>query len=202
MLTAGTLLLASCEGEAPPDPPTGTADATPSGSVSPGVPSFGFDVGDRDVLPTERGHLGQRIRRGAREAADRVETLITELYVGAFLDPEQWVAGTYDDVFDVFAGSARAEARQRTGILTAGAEAGDRFERIEPMKGRLLLRVLLDRGGKPLLVASKVRFRARGVGPEPVLFRSDGSFLFRRIEGAWRIVSFGVERSDRNRSGT
>jgi hypothetical protein len=195
----GAILLTACEAGAPEDSSPSAPDVTPSVPGSPEAPSFRFVVGDREVMPTEPGRVGERMRRRAREAADQVESLVTDLYVGGFLDPGQWAIGTYD-VFALFAGGARAEARQRTGVLTAGAEAGDRFERIEPMKGRLLIRILLDRGGKPLLVASKVRFRARGVGPEPVLIRSDGSFLFRRVEGGWRIVSFGVERADRELS--
>ena len=192
--------LVACEGG--PDAPPEATDAAPSASASPELASFRFDVGGREVVATARGHLTERERRDAREAADRVEAAVTDLYVAAFLDPEQWTSGTYADVFDVFAGVARPEAQQRAGILTAGGDAADRFDRIEPLKGRLTLRILLDRSGKPTLVASKVRFLARGDGTDPLAILSEGTYLFRRIDGAWRIVSFDVVRRDRERKAS
>ena len=48
--------------------------------------------------------------------------------------------------------SDRAETR--LGLLTAGARAGDRYERIEPMSGRIDTRILLDRQGSPRLLLS------------------------------------------------
>ncbi|HZB01880.1 MAG TPA: hypothetical protein VE800_07210 [Actinomycetota bacterium] len=189
--------LVSCDAGAPNQTPSSSANATPSMSVSPEASAFRFEVGDRQLVETVRGRLSERERRAVREAAGRVESTVTDLYVGAFLDPDHWSSGTYDDVFDVFAGVARPEAERRAGILTAGGDAGDRFERIDPLKGRLSLRILLDRGENPVLVASKVRFVARGVGADPLTMTSEGAFLFRRIDGAWRIVSFDVVRTDR-----
>jgi len=198
LLATGTIWLITRDtGDPGTEVRPGQTDATPTGSAEPEIPSFRFDVGDRQVMSTAKGRLSKRERRTAREAADRVQSLVTDLYVGAFLDPGNWTSGTYDDVFEIFAGSAREEARRRTGVLTAGEGAGGRFDGIVPLNGRLVLRVLLDRGGKPIVVASTVRFRARGIGTEPLEIRSDGSYLFRRIDGAWRIVSFDVERTDR-----
>jgi hypothetical protein len=195
-ISLALVVVASCEA-GPNQTPSSSVDTTPSASVDPDAPAFRFEVGDRAMVETVRGRLSERERRGVREAADRVQATVTDLYVGAFLDPDHWTSGTYDDVFDVFAGVARPEAERRAGILTAGADAGDRFERIEPLRGRLSLRILLDRGENPVLVASKVRFVARGVGVDPLTMTSEGTFLFRRIDGTWRIVSFDVVRTDR-----
>jgi len=51
-----------------------------------------------------------------------------------------------------------------------------------------------------VVVASTVRFRARALGDDPTVLRSAGTFLLRRVRGAWRIVSFDVERSSGRRS--
>jgi hypothetical protein len=202
LLATGTIWLLIRDTDPGTEVRPGQTDASPPDSAELEIPSFRFDVGDRELVPSARGHVSRRDRRTARQAADRVQSVVTDLYVGAFLDPGHWTAGTYDEVFEIFAGSAREEARRRVGVLTAGEGAGDRFDGIEPIDGRLALRILLDRGGKPIVVAGKVRFRARGSGAEPTLIRSDGTYLFRRIEGAWRIVSFDVERSDRKEGGT
>jgi hypothetical protein len=153
-------------------------------------------------MSTVSGRLSKRERRTAREASGRVQSILKELYVGAFLDPENWTTGTYDDLFEIFAGNAREEARRREAILTAGENAGDRFDRIEPVDGRSAMQILLDRGWKPIVVASTVRFQARGSGAEPTLIRSEGTYLFRRTKAVWRIVSFDVERADREEGAT
>ena len=82
------------------------------------------------------------------------------------------------------------------GLLTAGARAGDRYEEILPVTGRIDTSVLVARGGRPTLVLSSVRFSAVATGPEPVTFRSTGQFFFERVRGSWRIVSFHVTRAD------
>lgn len=197
LLAVGIAPLPSCDRPSTTDQETESPTASGEDVSESPTLSFRFDVKDRQVVSTAGARVRKRERRIAHEAADRVQSLVTDLYVGAFLDPENWRAGTYNDVFEIFATGGRAEAQRRSGVLTAGENAGERFDRIEPVDGRLTLRILLDRGGKPILVAATVRFQARGSGTEPRLISSDGSYLFRRMKGSWRIVSFDVERADR-----
>jgi hypothetical protein len=57
--------------------------------------------------------------------------------------------------------------------------------------------VLLDPLGKPATVAGTVNFQAKGTGGGSVyLFRSKGQYVFRRIDGEWKVVSFSVRRAD------
>jgi hypothetical protein len=203
VLATGTIwFLTRDRGDAGTEVRPGQTAASPTASTEPEITSFRFEVADREVMSTVSGRLSKRERRTAREASGRVQSILKELYVGAFLDPENWTTGTYDDLFEIFAGNAREEARRREGILTAGEDAGDRFDRIEPVDGRSAMQILLDRGGKPIVVASTVRFQARGSGAEPTLIRSEGTYLFRRTKAVWRIVSFDVERADREEGAT
>jgi hypothetical protein len=196
-----TIVLVACEAERPAAVEPSAPETSPTVSA-PATPSFRFALSRREVVRTARGGLSKRDRRIAQEAARSVRSLITDLYAGAFLAPDAWGTGDYDDVFAIFAGQARQEAQRRTGTLTAGEDAAQRFDSIEPVVGRLKLEILLDRGGKPAIVSTAVTFRARGSGAEPTLLRSDGSYLFRRIDGAWRIVSFDVARADREQGTT
>ena len=50
-----------------------------------------------------------------------------------------------------------------------------------------------------MLLVSVVRFTAIATGTEDVVLRSTGQFLFERVGGAWKIVSFDVTRNDRPR---
>jgi hypothetical protein len=174
-----------------------TRGASPSGTAPAEAPPFRFEIRDRQVVATAHRHISTRERRDAQEAAETVRSLVSDLYARAFLDPARWSSRSYDDVFGIFAGGARDEARHRVNALTAGPGAAERFAGIEPIEGVVKLRILLDRGGHPILVSSAAHFRARASGPEPTVIRSDGIYLFERVDRAWRIVSFDVQRSDR-----
>jgi hypothetical protein len=164
------------------------------------VPTFRFSPRDRALVMTEPGKIKQRMRVAGEAAATATASLLSDLYTAAFLDPANWQGG-YGDAFRIFAAGARVEAKRREDVLTAGRAAADRFERIEPIAGKLQSRILLDRLGKPVLVVSLVRFRARGIGDEVTILRSAGRYFFERVDGRWRIVSFDVERADGKSSG-
>ncbi len=160
------------------------------------TPAFRFTKATRKVVPTSGG----RIKRRQREAGERAEvaarTILDDLYTQGFLDPANWTRGDYADAFGGFARGARNRALAHPGLLTAGARAGDRYEQILPVTGRIDTSVLVARGGRPTLLLSFVRFSAIAVGPEPVTLRSNGQFFFEHVRGSWKIVSFHVTRTD------
>jgi hypothetical protein len=193
-LLAAVVAIALVLGGEEPTGPLGSR-GEPAGSPGPAIPAFRFSPNDRSLVLTDKGKIKRRMRVAGLAAATTTANLLSDLYTEGFLDPANW-QGSYADAFRIFAGSARADARQRAEVLTAGASAADRFERIEPVAGALTSRILLDRLGKPVLVVSLVRFRARGVGEETTILRSSGRYFFERVDGLWRIVSFDVERHD------
>jgi hypothetical protein len=195
VIVAIALVLGGEEGEAPI---VGERGRTVEPSAS--VPAFRFSPRDRALVMTEPGKLKRRMRLAGGAAATATASLLSDLYTEAFLDPGNW-QGTYGDVFRIFAAGARVDAKRREAVLTAGRAAADRFERIEPVAGKLQSRILLDRLGKPVLVVSLVRFRARAIGDETTLLRSSGRYFFERVDGRWRIVSFDVEREDGDAAG-
>jgi len=166
------------------------------GVAEPATPSFRFQTTKRVLVRTSLGHLRRRERAAGRHASATAAGLLTELYTEAFLDPANWQRATYADAFSIFASGAMRQAKAREGVLTAGPDAGARFEQILPVSGRLITRILLDRTGKPTLIVSLVRFRAKGFGPQPATLRSEGQFLFKRQDGRWKVVSFLVTRDD------
>jgi hypothetical protein len=170
------------------------------GSSGPSIPAFRFSPNDRSLVLTDKGKVKRRMRVAGLAAATKTASLLSALYTEAFLDPANWQGG-YGDALRVFVGGARVDAKQREDVLTAGASAADRFDRIEPIAGKLRSRIMLDRLGKPVLVVSLVRFRARGLGEETTILRSAGTYFFERVDGRWRIVSFDVERDDGSAAG-
>ena len=178
--------------------------ATPSeGDIAPpGTPSFRFTRSTRELVRTSPGPINQRYRETSERAATAARSILTDLYTEAFLDPENWEQGRYDAAFRDFADGARERAEAHPGLLTAGARAGELYDWILPESGRIATRILLDRSGKPTLLASVVRFSAAALGAEPFTLRSNGQFFFERIDGSWKIVSFHVTRTDAPREGT
>ena len=187
-------------------------DAEPSASPSPGapsatpeeltVPAFHLEGPARAVVPTAPGRVPRRLRRASYEAAARARALLTTLYVEAFLDPANRTTADYEDAFAAFAAPARREAESRTTLLTAGGQAGERYDEIRPTKGLIRTKILLDRRGSPTLIVSVVRFAAVASGPEPATIRSTGQYFLERVGGRWRIVSFHVTRTDVLREAT
>lgn len=160
------------------------------------TPAFGFTEATPNVIRTSSGRLKRRQRKASRSAALAARTVLDDLYTEGFLDPANWEEGSYTEAFRGFASGARKQAETRLGLLTAGARAGDRYEQILPVSGRIDTRILLDRGGRPSLLMSVVRFAAAADGPEPATLRSRGQFFFERVGGSWKIVSFYVTRAD------
>ena len=175
------------------DVPTDVDDGVAS------TPAFRFAKATRRVVPTSGGRIERRQREAIERAAVAARTILDGLYTEGFLDPANWTRGEYEDAFGGFARGARKRAVAHPGLLTAGARAGDRYEEIVPVAGRIDTRVLIARGGRPTLLLSFVRFSAVAKGPEPVTLRSTGQFFFERVRGSWKIVSFHVTRTDRPR---
>lgn len=180
-------------------PGVGEATTSDGDVASPTTPSFRFTESTRELVRTSPKPVGSRHRRASAAAAKTAEDVLTDLYTEGFLDPESWGPGRYGEAFSGFASGARDRAEARPAPLTAGPRAGDRFEQILPRSGRIATRILLDREGSPVLLVSVVRFSAIATGSEDVVLRSMGQFLFERVGGTWRIVSFDVTRHDRPR---
>ena len=177
----------------------GETTSSDGDDASPTTPSFRFMDTTRELVRTSPKPVGSRHRKASAAAAKTAEDVLTDLYTEGFLDPESWGPGRYGEAFRGFAAGARDRAEARPALLTAGPRAGDRFEQILPKSGRIATRILLDREGSPVLLVSVVRFSAIATGTEDVVLRSTGQFLFERVSGAWRIVSFDVTRNDRPR---
>jgi hypothetical protein len=196
VLAIGAIALLLRDDDAPERTSQGATTPSEGDVAAPVTPAFRFAKATRKLVRTSPGRIKRRQREASNRAARTATAILTDFYAEGFLDPANWQQGSYTDAFGDFAGGAREQAETRAGLLTAGPGAGDRYEQILPVSGRLFTRILLDRAGKPALLWSAVRFSAAALGPEPVTLRSTAQFFFERIGGSWKIVSFHVKRSD------
>jgi hypothetical protein len=197
VLAASITFVLSRDGGAPERTLPGEREEGGDEVAVPEIPSFRFTATRPILLPTRARSVQRRDKVVGNQAAATAAAALTNLYTEAFLDPANWRSGSYAGAFGVFSPGASRRARERTAVLTAGPDAGGRFEQILPVSGSIDTRILLDRSGKPALVLSAVTFRAQALGPEPMMLRSEGRFFFERVQGRWKIVSFLVNRNDR-----
>ncbi|MGZ8652039.1 MAG: hypothetical protein ACXWX5_07675 [Actinomycetota bacterium] len=178
----------------------GGADNIPilGGSPDPPTPEFAFKMTKITPVATSSESKHQDLAVKAEEAADEVDDQMNALYIGAFLEPDNWLEGTYDDVWELFDEGASAEAQSQVDTLTAGVGAGDAFEQILPESGVLKAKVLFDLEDAAFSVVAITRFEAVGSGKDgqDVRMTSRGQFVFQQVDGDWRVVSFKVLRNN------
>jgi hypothetical protein len=180
-------------------------DAGPIGDLvgddTPETPEFAFEASTPKAVETSAKPDNQAAVAAARASSTAVTQQLDELYTAAFLDPDNWMDGEYDDVLEFFSDDARDAAEAQLDVLTAGPEAGEAFESITHRPSTLKVQVLLDPSRVPHAVEGSTRFFARGTGADgQVELVSKGQFVFEKIDGDWLVVSFSVQRSDEERA--
>ena len=181
-----------------------SGDGGPLGGIvgddTPETPEFAFDTAKPKAVETSTKPDHKQAVAAAQVPAEAVTQRIDDLYTAAFLDPGNWMDGSYDDVLDFFDDEASDAAEEQIDVLTAGPGAPDAFDTIKPMPSTLKVHVLLDPEGVPRAVEGSARFVARGTGPVgEVMLVSKGQFVFEKTDGEWMVVSFSVQRNDEER---
>ena len=168
------------------------------GSPKPPTPAFAFDVTKVTPVATRDDVTHAELQTAAEDAAGEVTAQMDTLYIGAFLEPDNWLEGSYDGVWELFEEGASAEAQAQVETLTAGVGAGDAFEQILPRKGTLKTKVLFDQEEQAFSVVAITRFEAVGSGKDgdDVRMTSRGQYVFQQVDGEWRVVSFKVLRDN------
>lgn len=178
----------------------GGADGIPliGGSPKPPTPDFAFEMAKVTPVATRSGTKQGDLASKATLAADQVKEQMNALYIGAFLDPNNWLEGSYDNIWGLFQEGASAEAQAQVDTLTAGTGAGDAFQQILPESGVLKTKVLFDLKDQAYSVVAITGFEAMGSGKDgqDVRMTSRGQFVFQRLGKDWRIVSFKVLRNN------
>ena len=178
----------------------GGADSLPiiGDSPRPPTPEFAFEMKKVTPVATSSASKHADFEAEANAAADQVREQMDALYIGAFLETDNWLDDSYDSVWDLFDEGASAEAESQVDTLTAGIGAGEAFEQILPGTGVLKTKVLFDPKGEAYSVVAITNFEAVGTGKDGQDMRmtSRGEFVFQQVDGEWRVVSFKVLRDN------
>ncbi len=163
------------------------------------VPEFDFVLGKPSAFEVTQEHH-TKLDHLAEDVAVDVNEQIDLLYTAAFLDPNNWQDGAYDDVWDLFADQAAVSAQEQAEVLTLGTAAGKTFQKVEPDTGKLKVEVLFDAEGQPATAVASVRFRAIATakgGASATAIVSGGQYFLQDLGDGWQIISFDVDRADR-----
>ncbi len=165
----------------------------------PETPDFAFQTSKLLVVPTTAKAQTEKLRTKAKTPAADVKKIMDALYINAFLDPGNWQGASYDDVWTLFDGGSGTEAQAQVDTLTAGTGAGAAFDTILPIgTSTLKMKVLFDPKEAPYSVVAIVKFKALGAGKDgqDLQMLSTGQYVFQKVDGSWKVVSFKVVRND------
>ncbi|HZP89962.1 MAG TPA: hypothetical protein VFC04_03080 [Actinomycetota bacterium] len=161
------------------------------------IPAFDFRIAKaQPIVVTDKDPA--QFDSSAAQVADDVTKTMTTLYTEAFLDPSNWRDGTYDNVWPLFDEGSRASAQQDGTTLTLGTSAGDTFEKVGRPKGKITVKVLLDREEKPSMAVAIVKFTALGTRKDGTYTEivSTGQYFLKPGDSGWTVYAFQVRRAD------
>lgn len=191
MLTA-LVGLTACTATAEPVPrrdraesPSPRANSSPSPAAAPELVLELVGVRGRAVgEPLEPAEVA-----GPSEAVRRTMQDLLEI---GFVDPERWGDGTFPGLLEHFDPAAREEAAADLRRLTLGAAARE-LDRVAPTSATMRVEIVTDRARHPVAAFATVDLEAVAwAGETRGVVRHHGTYLLRRSEGGWRIVSYEV----------
>lgn len=180
----------------------GGSGGGPSATAGPPTPAFAFRTTSVGAVPVRAGVKPLQLQGKAKPAAAEVLKTMNAIYIDGFLNPSDWQKDAYDSVWSSFDQGAATEAQKQVDTLTAGTGAGAAFQLITPKSGTMEVKVLLDSHDVPYSVLASVVFKAVGHGKDgsELLISSNGQFVFQKVDGTWKVVSFRVVRNDQTKA--
>ena len=168
--------------------------------------SRGGGIGDGEApIPTlefvtKVGHVSQSkaADEGTKNAqAESIEKMLTDYYQEAFVDPEKWGDGTFENLKQLFADDVQASFTKDLAALTIGEGRND-LKRVDPSGATLAVTIYYDGKAQPVLAVAAATFDAAGTlkqsGP-PVTIKQKATFYLQKSGDAWRITSYDADQS-------
>lgn len=187
-------LAASCTGGpsgGPSEAPPGVIPPLQVPSPRPAAPAYRLSV---DLQSVQAEGVGGAVRpRELAAPAQAIRRTIAELYTIGFVDPSLWQGGEFPSLFRLFAADVRDQASRDVADLTLGP-AARQLDAVRPRHTRLRVRFLADAKHHAVVAVAHVRFEGTAqVGDERARVTHEGEYVLRRLNGAWRVVSYDVQ---------
>jgi hypothetical protein len=178
------------------------ADGGDTEAPSTETPKFSFEIEDTHAVSTVEVET-KDLRGPAKQAAHEAADALHRLYAVGYLDPANWREGSYDAVLSSFDGAARDVAETELDSLTAGPEAGTRFDDIQPGRSKVSVTVLFDDDDAPAAVEANATFSAKATGTDAgrTNILSQGRYFLELTGARWTIAAFEVDRREKEGRG-
>jgi hypothetical protein len=132
-----------------------------------------------------------------RAQLDAIKTMFTTFYQDAFVDPEKWGEGTFEDLKKLFAEDAQASFTKDIQSLTIGQGRID-LERVEPRTANLAISVYYDGKSQPTFAVATATFVGRGTlkktGPA-VTINQKATFYLQKTGDDWTITAYDADQT-------
>ncbi len=132
-----------------------------------------------------------------RAQLDAIQMMFTTFYQEAFVDPEKWGDGTFEDLKGMFAEEAQASFTKDIPSLTIGQGRID-LKRVDPRTADLAITVYYDGKSQPTFAVAAATFVARGTlkqaGPA-VTIRQTATFYLQKSGDAWTITAYDADQT-------
>ncbi|MGH2792775.1 MAG: hypothetical protein ACRDKG_00570 [Actinomycetota bacterium] len=127
-----------------------------------------------------------------------ITTMFSDFYQEAFVDPEKWGDGTFEDLAGLFTDDAKASFTRDLASLTIGA-ARTELERVDLGTGNTLaVTVYYDSKQKPTFAVTAVAFDGRGTlkesGPA-VTIKQRATYYLQKLGSDWKITAFDANET-------
>lgn len=161
------------------------------------VPEFAFVLKGAGYEPTAVGGDKTAQQATAKSTAGEVKAALDTLYSTAYVNPDTW--GDVGEIEDLFTKDAQGQLETDVNTLTLGANAGDTYDFVQPLKSQTSARVLTGAEGEALRAYAKVTFVATTELKDDTFTKisSTGSFFLVNQDGAWMIEGYRIKRREK-----
>lgn len=146
---------------------------------------FTFKLGNASTvsLRSKQGKVGT--------VPQEVQTTLSAMYDGLFLDPHAWSTAPPSDVYDHFTDAAKTAAQQDGTSLGLGSLTGT-IKSLKVDSSNLDVRVLIDPSGHPTSAIGLVQFvaTAQTRTGSTIRITRKAQYLMENVNGTWLVAGF------------
>jgi len=168
---------------------------TRGGGGGPGdapIPTLAFDAKTKHVFQGKAAPAD--VQQGEVEA---ITTMFNDFYQTAFIDPDRWGNGTFEDLAGLFADDVKSSFTRDLPSLTIGA-ARTELKRVDLGPNFFGVTVYYDSKQKPTFAVTTVAFEGRGTlkrsGPV-VTIKQSATYWLQKLGDDWKITSYDTNET-------
>lgn len=141
---------------------------------------------------------GKAADTGAQQTQSQaIEKMFNDYYQEAFVDPEKWGDGRFEDLKGLFAEDAQASFTKDIQSLTIGQGRVD-LKRVDPGASDLVITIYWDAKSQPTFAVAAATFNARGTlkktGPA-VTIAQNATYFLQKTGDEWKITAYDADET-------